>query len=491
MAKRLRKTGIPIIGDATEAFHLCVLFESFDELIAALAPYFSAGLAQDEVCLWVAPEGVSSGDARKALVEAGVQRAEVSSRRIVIEPYEEWFSGGVAQAMRRWDLWADRTLSDKLLGRVVSSPPCDGSPADWDLEVYGPLFAAWLERRGILGVCAFALPTCTGRTAVDIIKAHRFTMFRRAGEWNVLENYCQSRRGSMIEQLSRSLDFFAKVFEDLPNPVMRTDTDGKAVYFNKAWLGLVGRPIETQLGDGWSAEIHPDDLVRIFKDLIDATRGRSPTSNEFRVRRRDGVYRWVSAYAQPFDDPDGRFAGYIGVMFDVTDRRRHEQTLAFQAAHDPLTGTANRRALEEAVERAIARARRGAASVFLLMDLDRFKEINDTFGHDIGDRALIAVSGFLMDHLRAGDILGRLGGDEFGVLLEGVDTEEANRLAERMCRQLEDYKERIDERVFQLGLSVGLVPVTGDEDLPLLLAMADHAMYRAKSGGGGRVAVHR
>ncbi len=157
------------------------------------------------------------------------------------------------------------------------------------------------------------------------------------------------------------------------------------------------------------------------------------------------------------------------------------------AVHDPLTGLLNRRSLDEIISRSIARAKRGQMSALLFMDLDHFKAINDTLGHKAGDEGLIAFAKLLQGKLRTEDIIFRLGGDEFGVLLEDQKMTDALATAERLRLAVDSFPFVIGDRSFHLSLSIGLVQIDGETDIEHLIPKADAAMYRAKEGGRNRV----
>jgi diguanylate cyclase (GGDEF)-like protein len=171
-------------------------------------------------------------------------------------------------------------------------------------------------------------------------------------------------------------------------------------------------------------------------------------------------------------------------------RKQQEKQLSFLATHDQLTSLPNRRLLENALKRAVARARRGTISTFMLMDLDNFKFVNDTLGHTTGDKVLVTLTGLLQKQLRISDLLARLGGDEFALLLEGENTTESKAVAERICQAIEEYRFVFDDHSFHLGLSIGIVPIDGNYEQGILLSQADTAMYNAKKQGRNRVVLY-
>ncbi|MCL5025281.1 MAG: PAS domain S-box protein [Chloroflexi bacterium] len=292
------------------------------------------------------------------------------------------------------------------------------------------------------------------------------------------------------EALAKARDFYLTLLDEFPAPIWRSGTDAKCYYFNKSWLMFTGKTLEQEIGDGWMEGVHPDDLDRRMKAYLDAFNARRPYEAEYRLRRHDGEYRWMVDIGRLYCDPDGNFAGYIGSCYDVTDRKMQEQQLGYLATHDPLTRLPNRRLLEDALSRAVARARRGTRSALLFLDLDDFKFVNDTFGHTAGDQVLIATARLLQEHLRAEDLLARFAGDEFAVLLEGTEVDEARSIAERNRRKVEEHTFSVGGHEFHLSVSTGVVAIDGREGPEFLMSHADNAMYTAKDQGRNRVVLY-
>jgi diguanylate cyclase (GGDEF)-like protein len=180
---------------------------------------------------------------------------------------------------------------------------------------------------------------------------------------------------------------------------------------------------------------------------------------------------------------------FVAVFDDITERKRYEEKLEHFAVHDQLTGLLNRHSLEDILIRTIAKAKRGAVSSILYMDLDNFKDVNDSVGHSAGDEVLITLAGILKDAVRTEDIVFRLGGDEFAILLDGMDSRESLPAAERLRAIIEAHHFELEGRVFLLSLSIGLIEIDGIVATGELLSQADAAMYRAKAQGKNRVVV--
>jgi diguanylate cyclase (GGDEF)-like protein len=181
--------------------------------------------------------------------------------------------------------------------------------------------------------------------------------------------------------------------------------------------------------------------------------------------------------------------GHLLVLHDITERKRREDQLEHLAAHDPLTGVANRRTLEVTLESALRSTALGSPSALLYIDADGFKAVNDTLGHSAGDLVLASLAQSIGRQLRGGDLLARVGGDEFAVLLTGLDTPLAFPVAERIRREIAQDPIVIGGHRFRVTLSIGLVGLIGSMTPDTALRAADAAMYLAKQRGRDRVVV--
>ena len=229
--------------------------------------------------------------------------------------------------------------------------------------------------------------------------------------------------------------------------------------------------------------VHPEDRGR----LEQVTRADEPFEDEFRILHADGSIRWIAERGIATHDASGRIIRMLGVNYDTTERKAAEERIRELALTDPLTGLPNRRTLQELLTREMARAARGGPVVaLLLVDLDDFKRINDTLGHAAGDTLLAEVARRLQASVREGDIVARIGGDEFAVL--ATAEEDGGRfaaLAERLVEKM-DAPVQLHGTDVRAGASVGLATFPGDAaDAGALLAHADLALYAAKAAGRG------
>ncbi|MBS3954701.1 MAG: EAL domain-containing protein [Methylomicrobium sp.] len=194
----------------------------------------------------------------------------------------------------------------------------------------------------------------------------------------------------------------------------------------------------------------------------------------------------------PIRNSEGQLFGSVLVFRDVTESRALSAELNWQALHDPLTGLANRREFESRLSQSLEKARTLKQRHYLFyMDLDQFKVVNDTCGHDAGDELLKHIGAIFQQKLRKIDLLARLGGDEFGVLLEGCEKQAALKIAHTMQKAIENYRFIWHSQTFKIGVSIGITEITGKEaKASEILSAADSACYEAKDSGRNRVHFH-
>lgn len=277
---------------------------------------------------------------------------------------------------------------------------------------------------------------------------------------------------------------YKEIVESSPNMIWRAGLDAQCNYFNATWLAFTGRKLKEEVGDGWTTGVHPEDLGFCINTYLESFNKREKFEMEYRLRRHDGEWRWINDRGVPFFDRNGTFKGYIGSCMDVTDKIEGKK-LTEMAHNDLLTGLYNRNYLEYLVDYEFHKARQDQSDLTVMMiDIDKFKHINDHFGHRQGDDVLRQVAGVISHHIRKTDIAGRYGGDEFLILLPNTSLEEAQMIAHRILTTLPEVA--LTEPFSAVSVSIGIAKKSDERVFLDVIGKADMAMYQAKNSGGNR-----
>jgi diguanylate cyclase (GGDEF)-like protein/PAS domain S-box-containing protein len=291
--------------------------------------------------------------------------------------------------------------------------------------------------------------------------------------------------------LRQSVAFSESLLQTMPVPVFYKDVQGRYTGCNNAFAEFIGKSKKEIVGKT-VFEVSPQDLSRVYRDkdleLLDDPAGVQVY--ESRVKHSDGSEHDVVFHKARMIGDDGRPSGIIGVILDITERKQAEQQIHQLAFYDPLTELPNRRLLLDRLHQEFAiGARTGQHGAILFLDLDNFKTLNDTKGHDIGDMLLVEVAQRLKACVRDGDTVARLGGDEFVVVLESLSpvAEEAANQAEQVAEKIHGVLNQpytLRDHAYHTTPSIGIVLFRGHQDsLDNLLKYADTAMYQAKTAG--------
>lgn len=290
-----------------------------------------------------------------------------------------------------------------------------------------------------------------------------------------------------------AVELLHRILRDASDAIIALDPERRIVLFNKAAEEMFGHSAQDARGQLLESLLpvrfraaHP----RHFSRFIDEPVERRPMSDRSELvgLRRDGEEFPVEVTIAKVVAPDGIIS--TAIVRDITDRKRAERALADQALHDALTGLPNRALLSDRLVHAMQqRDHNATVTALLFIDLDRFKLVNDSLGHNVGDRLLIRVAARIEKHIRAGDTAARLGGDEFVVLSTGLESvEQAVKLAERLNHEISKPLALEGMEIYP-SASIGLAVADESDDAERLLATADAAMYRAKALGGGRYEI--
>lgn len=340
-------------------------------------------------------------------------------------------------------------------------------------------------------VLIWAIATPLIATMTGLLKRHAQRSLELERRNAVLEARITEREHA--EQVLRSKESMLQtILESLPVGVWLIDAQGNITHINhagqKIWGGMRNVGI-AQYGEykGWLAatgkRIAPEEwaAARALKN------GETSLDETIDIECFDGTHKTIANSAVPILDSDNNIVGVAVVNQDITERHRLEERLAYLASYDTLTGLPNRSLFSDRLAQAMARTNRNTNRLaLLLLDLDRFKEVNDTFGHSIGDMLLKLVADRMQQGLREVDTIARLGGDEFTMILENIaDTDAATRVA---CKVKDAFTQPFILHTHQLSItpSIGIALYPDDaQDAEVLLRNADIAMYHAKHTGTG------
>ncbi len=286
----------------------------------------------------------------------------------------------------------------------------------------------------------------------------------------------------MLERLEHSEARDRAILQSMRDGYFEMDVDGVILTVNPALCQLLGQTRETLIGHPYYELLGEDDLARARQPFQRAMQSGAGKTFAIPLQRADGSLGYFEATVSLIHDLQGELRGYRGIVRDVSDQIAYQQQLLEMAYRDPLTGLGNRKAFDEQLGQALLRAGSSGSELALLyLDLDRFKEVNDRFGHDIGDALLRTVAERVRSTLRQPDKAYRLGGDEFAVLLEDSQENNPQRLAERLLAALVQPIALNGERIDFVTPSIGIALYPRHAgDAEGLVRAADSAMYQAK-----------
>jgi diguanylate cyclase (GGDEF)-like protein/PAS domain S-box-containing protein len=283
------------------------------------------------------------------------------------------------------------------------------------------------------------------------------------------------------------------IVETEPECVKVLAADGTLQQMNRAGLDMIEADSESQVIGHALTDIVMPEYRAAFLDLNErVNRGESGTL-EFEIIGLKGTHRWLDTHAVPMRDVSGKITGLLGVTRDITARKKTEQALEQLAQTDFLTNLANRRHFMVLAEQELARTLRyGGALSVLMMDIDHFKKINDTYGHKTGDLVLRRFAELSRQTLRGIDVIGRVGGEEFAVVLPQTDTEHALEVADRLRQSIDDAEVVLDQGLpLRFTVSIGVATLAGaSSNIDTLLSQADQGLYQAKNTGRNKVCAY-
>ena len=299
-------------------------------------------------------------------------------------------------------------------------------------------------------------------------------------------------------QLQQEKELAQITLQSIGDAVITTDAVGRIVNFNPMAEKLTGWNVKQACGQLLSNifqlvnEYTRESVANPLESVLRDNKAVELASQTILIAR-DGTEYAIEDSATPIRDRQGKLVGAVMVFRDVTESRRLSNRLSWQANHDALTGLYNRREFEKMLVEAISSAHNeGYHHALCFLDLDRFKIVNDTCGHQAGDELLKQVTSLLLQQVRSSDTLARLGGDEFGFLLAQCPLSVAIKIANNLRQWIEDYRFSWQGQTFSIGVSIGVVEISSTtESLSSVMNIADAACYIAKANGRNCVRVHQ
>jgi len=332
-----------------------------------------------------------------------------------------------------------------------------------------------------------------GGPLVAIIFAACHFYFKQADERTKAAE-SQARQAELhLQELEESEQRFRSAFHYAAVGMALVAPDGRWIQVNRALCQILGYSQEEMLETGFQSLTHPEDIETVSRYVAQLLGDQTHTTPlEHRYLHRLGHTVWVMLSASMIRDAESRSPRLIFQIQDITDRKRAEEQLVHNAFHDSLTALPNRALFMEHLKLSISRSQRNSARMFavLFLDFDRFKIINDSLGHTVGDQLLVAIARRLEHVTRPGDTVARLGGDEFTILIEDINNvDEAVAFAERIQQEIAASFKLDEHEIFitaSIGIALSDINYKSSEDM---LRDADTAMYRAKSSGKARYAL--
>lgn len=294
----------------------------------------------------------------------------------------------------------------------------------------------------------------------------------------------QKYRKDTEENLRKSEQRLRTIIETEPECVMLIDAAGQFQDINAAGLRMLEAGSLIQLQQTTPEQLILPEYRAEFNQLLQRVMGGEGGHLEFRIRGLQGTLRWLETHAAPMDSAQGQERMLLGITRDVTDRRTANERIQYLAHYDALTGLPNRIQLQEHAHMALALARRQHSTLAMLMlDLDHFKDINDSLGHSVGDQLLCELAQRLRAAMREQDMVARLGGDEFIFVLQGLNADEVASVAQKLLDLIiQPFRIGIHDLKVSASLGVATYPSDGEE-VETLMQRADAAMYQVKRSG--------
>jgi diguanylate cyclase (GGDEF)-like protein/PAS domain S-box-containing protein len=303
-----------------------------------------------------------------------------------------------------------------------------------------------------------------------------------------------------LKNLEHRLEWLKAIVQFVPIGILQIDEDDKYTFVNPSWESITDCPLTKAVGINWWEVIHPDDQSAVFSQWVQAEKNMEELSLDCRIDTKNNEVRWIRLQTTfLFDDTGKRVFGSIQdiTLSKLSEEQREQiiselleikQQLEVSSRTDPLTDLLNRRGMEEKLTSEKDRMERsGRPFSLILCDIDYFKKVNDTYGHDAGDYILTQVAKIIEEASRKQDVICRWGGEEFLLLLPETELKGAKALAEKLRKRLEKHVTVFEKQDIPVTLSLGVACIAKDQPVDACIKNADLKLYAAKEGGRNRV----
>lgn len=315
----------------------------------------------------------------------------------------------------------------------------------------------------------------------------------RDDQGNIVAHLAITRDVTALKRSQRELQKFSMAVEQCASMVMITDTVGKISYVNPRFCKVTGYVAHECIGETPKLLYSGKHSSEFYKDMWGHISHGKEWRGRVQNRRKNGDLYWASVVISPVKDNEGNILHFLCTQEDVTDSHILSQQLEYQARHCMLTGLINRHEFEDHLEQLLARAKvEKSQHAVLFIDLDQFKQINDACGHAAGDQLLRQMGQLFQQNMRQEDLISRIGGDEFAILIGACKADQIEQIAEHLRKAVEDFSFAWEHQTFKVTISVGCVVI--DEfspEMTTVLSQADASCYQAKDHGRNRVFIHR
>ncbi len=331
----LRETGLDVIGAVPWGTHFCQFYETKQDLLDVLVPYFKEGLENNELCVWVTSEFLNTIEATAAMKTAIPSFSKYFKKgQIEIFPHTVWYLKGGQFEMKRvladWVRKHDQALTKGFSGtRVSGNPFWIDNKKDWnDFATYEAEINKVIDKYKLVVLCTYSSKKCGFSEVIDVVQNHEFALIKQRGKWKNIESAGHNKMEAALRQSEARFRSYIEMTDQLG---WTTNAKGEVEEDLPVWRKYTGQSFEEVKGTRWSKAVHPNDVKRVAKVWKKAVSGKIPYEIEYRIRRHDGVYRHFLVRGVPVFGMDGNIREWVGTCIDISGRKKAEEELVEHA----------------------------------------------------------------------------------------------------------------------------------------------------------------